>query len=73
MTESQGPNKKSKVSLEDSGEKRGIKKNLSNGWKIPIFGMNYVPLKTYRSKIQDSKWIPQRHKYQAEHSQTSEN
>lgn len=31
MTESQGPNKKSKVSLEESGEKRGIKKNLSNG------------------------------------------
>ena len=24
-------------------------------------------------QIQDSKWIPQTHQYQAEHSQTSEN
>ena len=31
MTESQGPNKKSKGSLEESREKKGIKKNLSNG------------------------------------------
>ena len=28
MTESQGPNKKSKVSLEESGEKKGIKKEF---------------------------------------------
>ena len=28
MTESQGPNKKSKVLLEESGEKKGIKKEF---------------------------------------------
>ena len=72
MTESQGPNKKSKVSLEESREKKGIKKNFSNGWKKNCIWDKLCPLKT-DLQIQDSKWIPQRHQYQAQHSQTSEN
>lgn len=50
MTESQGPNEKSKVPIQESGEKGGIQKNLSDGWKNPHIWDELCPLKTYRFK-----------------------